>query len=933
MRRRTDHIPLEILELRGKTLQKKANTIHNSMPIMANQTTLIPKIETVVKPTIMRNNQAISAKPISTAQPIPTAQRRNLAYFMMNSQDYTVPGNYVSVTLMGGIGNRIFQVLAALGYSEKFQKECVISRSNINNGTQPHEQNLDTMISMIFPNVNFVHTLQNITVINEYVGFTYTPLTKCLTNVLLNGYFQNEKYFPSKQLIPVLKTDSYANTYFIHIRAGDYLKSPVFNHDLSVYYANCISILGPNVKYIVFSNDNAYATEYLKKFNIDYVLSDKIDQLEVLIEMANCEGGICANSSFSWLGAFFQNKTLGKRFMPSIWLNGTDCTGVYPIWATIVDTRVRNISENNLYDIVIPVGPSDYDIITKQILYTKRNIIAYRNIYIISRNDISPIEGCIMINENIFPFTLETVEKSHGKQKRNGWYLQQLLKLYAGRVIPGILDNYLVIDSDTFFLKPTKFMEGGKCLYNYGSEYHKPYFRHMSRLHSSFKKVYPAMSGICHHMIFQKIYIDEIFNLVEVSHSMPFYQVFLDKVTEITGSGASEYELYFNYILQNQLNNITIRALEWNNVSKLSNNPKYHYESVHHYNRETFIDNNLSLEVIHTPQNIYKFNSLKVLDKYVIIDIFRSSKYNSLVFICNNRNYIQEECKIDILSLRVEPYILRNIIPDLSKNYIEIDRFNVFKERYHHEIFYIENFPENISNLTISLNNINYAINIPKIDTRFVNSKCLTTIQKGEIHLIEPWIEWHKELGFEYFFIYDNDFNMNNYSSLFKKYQKELIVYNADFPYWLESYGRNRVGQVIQQTHSLWKFSPEFLGLTDLDEYIYPLSNFNIFDKSISVLSIPNYWFGCSGNKNFKADIMQSYTKRVAEGNIIHQRKCIIQSSEVDLVCVHIALNYRGIYKRSGYSELYLRHYLCLSEQNRKCICSKYCVIEDVPRV
>lgn len=332
MRRRTDHIPLEILELRGKTLQKKADTIHNSMPIVANQIALIPKIETTVKPTIMRNNQPISARPISTAQP------RNLPYFMMNSQNYTVPGNYVSVILTGGIGNRIFQVLAALGYSEKFQKECVISRSNINNGTQPHEQNLDTIISKVFPSVNFVDTLQNITVINEYVGFTYTPLTKCLTNVLMNGYFQNEKYFPSTQLIPLLKTYSYANTYFIHIRAGDYLKSPVFNHDLSVYYANCISILGPNVKYIVFSNDNAYATEYLKKFNIDYVLSDKIDQLEVLIEMANCEGGICANSSFSWLGAFFQNKTLGKRFMPSIWVNGTDCTGIYPKWATVIST-------------------------------------------------------------------------------------------------------------------------------------------------------------------------------------------------------------------------------------------------------------------------------------------------------------------------------------------------------------------------------------------------------------------------------------------------------------------------------------------------------------------------------------------------------------------------------------------------------------------
>ena len=42
--------------------------------------------------------------------------------------------------------------------------------------------------------------------------------------------------------------------------------------------------------------------------------------------------------------------------------------------------------------------------------------------------------------------------------------------------IQNILDKYLVIDSDTFFLKPTTFIENNKCLYNYGSEYNKSYF-------------------------------------------------------------------------------------------------------------------------------------------------------------------------------------------------------------------------------------------------------------------------------------------------------------------------------------------------------------------------------------------------------------------------------------------------------------------------
>ena len=55
-------------------------------------------------------------------------------------------------------------------------------------------------------------------------------------------------------------------------------------------------------------------------------------------------------------------------------------------------------------------------------------------------------ENIIYINENIFPFNLKIISLYHKKynRDRNGWYLQQLIKLYAGIVIPGILEKYLV---------------------------------------------------------------------------------------------------------------------------------------------------------------------------------------------------------------------------------------------------------------------------------------------------------------------------------------------------------------------------------------------------------------------------------------------------------------------------------------------------------
>jgi hypothetical protein len=75
----------------------------------------------------------------------------------------------------------------------------------------------------------------------------------------------------------------------------------------------------------------------MKQFNVEYTISDKIDPFDTLIEMANCAGGICANSSFSWLGGFFQGDTRGKVYMPSVWFKGKpEYSGFYPSWVNIV---------------------------------------------------------------------------------------------------------------------------------------------------------------------------------------------------------------------------------------------------------------------------------------------------------------------------------------------------------------------------------------------------------------------------------------------------------------------------------------------------------------------------------------------------------------------------------------------------------------------
>jgi len=241
-----------------------------------------------------------------------------------------------------------------------------------------------------------------------------------------------------------------------------------------------------------------------------------------------------------------------------------------------------------MFDIVIPVGLNDKEILEKQIIYTKRNIIGYRNIYIITNIQELKLENCIIVSEDIFPFSIETISKFHGKNDRNGWYLQQLLKLYAGLVIPNILERYLVIDSDTFFFKPTEFIKEDKCLYNYGREYHIPYFEHMKKLLTTLYRQIEDKSGICHHMIFETKYIKELFSIIESNHNGDkFYNIFLKNVdiSHILYSGASEYEIYFNYMILNHPTEIIIRKLEWTNSSSLLENSNYDYISIHYYMR------------------------------------------------------------------------------------------------------------------------------------------------------------------------------------------------------------------------------------------------------------------------------------------------------------------------------------------------------------
>lgn len=234
-----------------------------------------------------------------------------------------------------------------------------------------------------------------------------------------------------------------------------------------------------------------------------------------------------------------------------------------------------SLPSQDMYDVVYCVGPKDRDIVKLSIETTKKQVGCYRNIYILSREPLG-ISGTIDISEEKFPFTLKDVNHFIQVPSRCGWYLQQLLKLYVWVVIPDLLSDYVVIDSDTLFLKPITFVKrilesdpsSKRWLLNCTrQEYHIPYFDHMRRVHPEFVKQVQE-SGICHHMIFNREVVKEMMAKVETLHQKEFWKVFLSSVDEPNRalSGASEYEMYFNYLIKYHAGKIAIRALPFSTV-------------------------------------------------------------------------------------------------------------------------------------------------------------------------------------------------------------------------------------------------------------------------------------------------------------------------------------------------------------------------------
>lgn len=245
----------------------------------------------------------------------------------------------VSIRLVGGLGNYMFQIACAHAYALKNGKKAIFTTDD----SIVIHKHLNVYKDTILSNIEFVQSkdCRGFKVFNEN-GFHYSDIPAIDGNVYLNGYFQTEKYFKeySNEIKKLFEQPKFmygivagiswekcgvyinvaTNTCSIHVRRGDYLKSPNHHPEQSMnYYMKAIKQMPKDTVFLIFSDDIAWCKQNFPDVPEKFRFVEGNTDYEDLLMMSLCKNNIICNSTFSWWGAWLNNNPDKKVVAPAIW--------------------------------------------------------------------------------------------------------------------------------------------------------------------------------------------------------------------------------------------------------------------------------------------------------------------------------------------------------------------------------------------------------------------------------------------------------------------------------------------------------------------------------------------------------------------------------------------------------------------------------------
>jgi hypothetical protein len=266
----------------------------------------------------------------------------------------------IAVRLQGRLGNQLFQFAFAIVISKKLNTGFIIDqyieRSAVDKYFKRIEGPFPWCVSKLFKITGyknlFTFYLRRV-YFRNLILFKKLSLIECdyetpaaeitiQNNTVYQGYFQSETFFKSfENLIKqtfVLKdffvkefNEKYSALYksnkiiTIHIRRTDYLNLGHLNlggDDLSLpveYYKNAISKFDrQNVHFVFISDDIDFVQKNFGEIGNKTVSQDS--EIMDFQHLLNADGCIISNSTFSWWGAWLNNKTEKIIYAPQYFM-------------------------------------------------------------------------------------------------------------------------------------------------------------------------------------------------------------------------------------------------------------------------------------------------------------------------------------------------------------------------------------------------------------------------------------------------------------------------------------------------------------------------------------------------------------------------------------------------------------------------------------
>lgn len=263
---------------------------------------------------------------------------------------------------VGGLGNQIFIYIAAYVASQHLKCPLYLFNNTNSNNSHSDREYKESIFKYIGIHINCsIHQFNQHPHfstysdhnLNIFSGFEPWDFSSIREGMVLRSYYQ---YYPplinyetdirhnlllglEPYINKIKNTLNYDFTTcaFLHVRRGDYVmfSDRHFLQPLS-YYEYCIKqllLLNSNVKKILLISDdiNWVKSQYLFTNDICEIYEND-DELESLSLMTLCKSGsICANSTFSWWGAFLGSyESRSPIFVPERWMLTTSKINLFP---------------------------------------------------------------------------------------------------------------------------------------------------------------------------------------------------------------------------------------------------------------------------------------------------------------------------------------------------------------------------------------------------------------------------------------------------------------------------------------------------------------------------------------------------------------------------------------------------------------------------